>query len=74
MIASLITMLYVGRFVEAAYFREPSEKAMNVREAPMSMLIPSYVLVVATIYFGLDTTWSVGLALDAAASLLSAAY
>ena len=73
-IASLITMLYVGRFVEAAYFREPSEKAMNVREAPLSMLIPSYVLVVATVYFGLDTKWSVGLALDAAASLLSAAY
>jgi multicomponent Na+:H+ antiporter subunit D len=73
-IASLITMLYVGRFVEAAYFREPSKKAMNVREAPLSMLIPSYVLVVTTVYFGLDTTWSVGLALDAAASLLSAAY
>jgi multicomponent Na+:H+ antiporter subunit D len=73
-IASLITMLYVGRLVEAAYFREPGEKAKNVCEAPLAMLIPAYVLVAATIYLGLDTTWSVGLAQDAAASLLSAAY
>lgn len=73
-VASLVTMLYVGRVVEVAYFREPSEKVMKLREAPLSMLIPAYVLVAATIYLGLDTTWSVGLAQDAAARLLSAAY
>ena len=73
-IASLLTMLYVGRLVEAAYFREPSEKAMNAREAPLAMLIPAYVLVAATIFLGLNTTYSVGLAQSAAASLLSAMY
>lgn len=73
-IASMLTMLYVGRVVEVAYFREPSAKVATVREAPASMLIPAYVLVAATVYFGLDTTWSVGLAEQAAAKLMSAVY
>ena len=67
-------MLYVGRLVEAAYFREPSEKVMRVREAPLAMLIPAYVLVAASIFFGLNTTYSVGLAQSAASSLISAIY
>jgi multicomponent Na+:H+ antiporter subunit D len=74
LVASLITMLYVGRIVEVAYFREPSAKVANVREAPLAMLIPAYVLVAATVYFGLDTQWSVGLAQRAAADLLAGIY
>ncbi|HCP00332.1 MAG: cation:proton antiporter [Alphaproteobacteria bacterium] len=73
-LASLVTMLYVGRVVEVAYFREPSAKVAVMREAPASMLIPAYVLVLATIYFGLETNWSVGLAEQAAAKLMSAVY
>ncbi|MDA0785278.1 MAG: monovalent cation/H+ antiporter subunit D family protein [Proteobacteria bacterium] len=74
LVASLITMIYVGRIVEVAYFREPSAKAVTLREAPLMMLIPAYVLVAATIYFGLDTEWSVGLAQRAAAALLAGTY
>ena len=73
-IASLVTMLYVGRVVEVAYFREPTPAVAKLREAPASMLVPAYVLVAATIYLGLDTTWSVGLAAQAAADLLAGAY
>jgi len=74
LLGSVVSMIYVGRVVEIAYFREPSEKVAGLKEAPLSMLIPGWVLVIATIYFGLDTTWTVGIAQDAAASLLSALY
>jgi multicomponent Na+:H+ antiporter subunit D len=40
------------------------------REAPLSMLIPAGLLVVATIWFGLDTSLTVGSALDAAQELV----
>ena len=73
-IASLITMLYIGRVVEVAYFREPTEKVAQLREAPLSLLVPAFVLVGAAIYFGLDTSLSVGLAQHAAGLLLNAVY
>src|SRR3546814_2422471 len=38
--SSLVTMVYVGRVVEVAYFREPGEKAARLREAPASMRVP----------------------------------
>ncbi len=72
--ASLVTMLYIGRVIEVAYFREPSEKVAQLREAPASLLAPALVLVAAAIYFGLDTSLSVGLAQHAAGLLLNAVY
>jgi multicomponent Na+:H+ antiporter subunit D len=73
-IASLVTMIYIGRVVEVAYFREPSEKVAQLREAPATLLVPAFVLVGAAIYFGLDTSLSVGLAQQAASLLLNAVY
>ena len=73
-VASVITMLYVGRVVEVAYFREPTEKVAQLREAPANLLVPAYVLVIAAVYFGLDTSLSVGLAQQAATLLLDAVY
>lgn len=73
-IASLVTMLYVGRVVEVAYFREPTESVAALKEAPAGLLVPAYVLVGAAIYFGLDTSLSVGLAQHAASLLLNAVY
>ncbi len=73
-IASVITMLYIGRVVEVAYFREPTEKVAQLREAPLSLLLPAFTLVGAAIYFGLDTSVSVGRAQQAARLLLNAMY
>ena len=73
-IASVITMLYIGRVVEVAYFREPTEKVAQLREAPLSLLLPAFALVGAAIYFGLDTSVSVGRAQQAARLLLNAMY
>ncbi len=73
-IASLVTMIYIGRVVEVAYFREPTAKVAQLKEAPAALLVPAFVLVGAAIYFGLDTSLSVGLAQNAASLLLNAVY
>jgi len=67
---SLLAVAYVWRFVEVAYFHEPHADTLNVKEAPLSMLLPTSLLVIATIYFGLDTSFTVGSASEAAALLM----
>ncbi len=69
--SSLITLIYVGRLIEAAYFREPSEAALAAREPPASMLVPILVLAAATVYFGIDTELTAGMAQRAAEALLA---
>ena len=66
-LGSLVTLVYVGRIVEAAYFRAPAGEA---NEAPLSMLIPALFLVALCVYFGLSTELSVGTATRAAAMLM----
>ena len=68
--SSLLAVVYVWRFVEAAYFREPSPEVAGLREAPLSMLVPAWLLVLACIYFGLDTQLTLGGAGAAAAELM----
>lgn len=69
--ASLLAVIYVWRVVEAAYF-QPPPSGVEIREAPLSMLIPTWILVLASLYFGLDTRLTVGVA-DTAARLLMGA-
>ena len=71
--SSLIAVLYIGRVVEIAWFREPSELAAKAQDPPLSMLLPMLVLAVATIYFGFETQASAGLAGKIAESLLGGA-
>jgi multicomponent Na+:H+ antiporter subunit D len=68
--SSLLALVYVWRVVEACYFRGPSEKLHDAREAPLSMLIPAWLLVAACVFFGLDTSATVGTAARAAQALL----
>jgi multicomponent Na+:H+ antiporter subunit D len=68
--SSMLAVVYVWRFVEAAYFREPSAAVSRLREAPLGMLVPAWLLVLGCIYFGLDTQLTLGGAGAAAAELL----
>jgi multicomponent Na+:H+ antiporter subunit D len=70
LLTSLIAVAYVWRLVEAAWFRDLPERNAQVREAPLGMLIPLWVLVAANIWFGLDTRFSAGVAARAAEALL----
>jgi multicomponent Na+:H+ antiporter subunit D len=71
--SSLIAVAYVWRFVEVAYLSEPDERSVKRGEAPASMLGFAWVLVIGSLYFGFDTSFSVGGAREAAALLLGGA-
>ncbi|MFH1569051.1 MAG: monovalent cation/H+ antiporter subunit D family protein [Gemmatimonadota bacterium] len=59
---SLIAVVYVWRVVEVAYFREPDPSAPVVSEAPLSMQLPMWLLVAGTLYFGVHTSLTAGVA------------
>ena len=68
--SSLIALVYIGRVLEVAWLREPSPEIAQARDPPLSMLLPLLVLVAATIYFGIDTEWTAGIASTTAKALL----
>ena len=71
LVASLLSLVYVWRVIEAAYFQAPLP-AHNDKtgEAPLSMLLPTWALILANFYFGIDTSLTVGVASSAAQQLL----
>ena len=69
LLTSLLALVYVWRVVEVMYFRSSSSE-YKIKEAPLSMIIPMYILVAMTIYFGIETSFSAGLATEAAKFIL----
>jgi len=66
---SLLAVVYVGKLIEALYFRPVTDAGKVVKEAPALLLVPTWTLALANLYFGLDTTLTVGVAEQAAAVL-----
>ncbi|MDG2237512.1 MAG: monovalent cation/H+ antiporter subunit D family protein [Arenicellales bacterium] len=62
---SLLAVIYVWRVIEAAYLGKTSE-AVSGAEAPLSMLVPAWLLAIANLYFGINTELSAGIASQAA--------
>ncbi len=71
-LSSLLAIAYVWRFVEAAYFGEPPPDAPPLPRVRWQLLAPSAVLVAATVYFGIDTSYTLNSAALAASQLLGA--
>jgi multicomponent Na+:H+ antiporter subunit D len=69
---SLLAVAYLWKLVDAMYFRTPARDAPPLREAPLSMLVPIWVLVLANVWFGLDTRLTVGTATTAVQLLTGA--
>lgn len=69
-VSSLIAVIYIWRVIESAYFREPPEDLINVNEAPLSLLIPAWVLVLGNVYFGVETSLPLSMAELAAKTLM----
>ncbi len=59
--SSLLAVIYIWKIVEAAYLGQAPEGRRPVAEAPASMLVPLWVLVIANFYYGInaDLTTSV---------------
>ncbi len=70
LLSSLLAVVYIWRVVEIVYLRERPEGAPEVSEAPVTMLIPIWVLIGGTLYFGLATDLTAGVAGTAARTLL----
>ncbi len=69
LIGSLLAIVYVWRVVEVAYLQPPPDH-IAAGEAPLTMLVPTWVLIAASLYFGIDTSLTVGVAQGAAEYLL----
>ena len=59
---SLLAVAYMWNLVETLFFQPAKPQREPVREAPLSMLVPMWLLVIANIWFGLDTELTVGIA------------
>ncbi len=70
LLGSLLALDYIWRVVEVAYFRPAPEATPSIQEAPLSMLIPTWILIGTTLYFGMETSLTVGTADQAARFLM----
>ena len=67
-VGSLLAVIYIWRVVEVAYL-QPAEDTTRC-EAPLALLVPTWVLVGLNFWFGIDTRVTVGIA-ERAAGLLT---
>lgn len=71
-LSSLISVVYIGRVVEVAWFREPAAgRTITDKTVPVEMVAVTVVLSAATIYFGIDTELTASVASRAAEILLT---
>lgn len=71
--SSLIAVVYVWRVVEVLYLQTPQEGAV-VKEAPLALLVPTWILIVATVWFGLHADFAIGFATTAAENLMQGGF
>jgi len=70
LLSSLLAVIYVWRVFEVAYLREPAIVSHKPAEVPLSMLIPTWALALAALYFGANATFTLNLAHTAARNLM----
>jgi multicomponent Na+:H+ antiporter subunit D len=69
-ISSLFGLIYVGRMIEAVFFKAPAPGVARPAEAPFGVLVPLWILAVASVWFGLDARLPESLANAGALALL----
>ncbi|MBY5920773.1 monovalent cation/H+ antiporter subunit D family protein [Ferrimonas balearica] len=67
LMGSVLALVYLWKVVEVAYFVRNDELAC---EAPLALLLPTWILVIANLYLGLDTRWTLAAAQGAVNALL----
>jgi multicomponent Na+:H+ antiporter subunit D len=53
LITSFMAVYYIWRVIEAAWFTPPKDNQQPVKEAPLALLIPLWLMVALNVYFGL---------------------
>lgn len=70
--ASLLTLVYVGRMLEAMFFRPAAPGAPRAHEAPVGVLIPVWILAGLSLWWGVDASLPEQLANAGAQALFGA--
>ncbi len=68
--ASVLAVIYMGRIMEAVFFKPPHNPQKIHKEAPITILVPLWILALANLYFGIDASFPIGLADSAASAVL----
>lgn len=68
--SSLLAIIYVWRAVECLYLRPAPKGRGEVAEAPLVLLLPTWLLALANVWFGLDARLPIEVARSAASGLL----
>ena len=67
--SSVLAVVYMGRILEAVFFRAPNNPHKEHKEAPLLILVPLWILAIANIWVGVSGGFVYGLADDAASAL-----
>jgi len=73
LVSSVLAIIYIGRVVDIMLFKKqrlPSPIPQGRNEAPLSMLVPLYVLIALSLYLGLYGSKTLIIASEAATQLL----
>ncbi len=72
LLGSILAIIYIWKVVEVIYFQSTGTDAQvtKFKEAPLSMLIPVWVIIFANIYFGVNALLTTGIAQQAAVYLM----
>lgn len=70
LLGGVLALIYVWRLVEIIWLEQPDNPNQKLAEAPLSMLIPMWILIGASVVFGIDATWTAESARAAAGLLL----
>lgn len=69
LLGSVLALVYVWRLVEVIWFTPPADET-PVRDAPLTMTTPMWILIGASVWFGIDAGWTANAATTAAQMLL----
>ncbi|MEL6967901.1 MAG: monovalent cation/H+ antiporter subunit D family protein [Pseudomonadota bacterium] len=72
--SSLIAVVYIWRVLEVLYLQPVPEEARTIKEAPLSLLLPTWFLALACIWFGLDADFVIDVSRTAAEGLLAGGF
>ncbi len=72
LLSSLLAVVYVWKVLEVLFFGEPHSDILAARPAPAAMLLPTWLLIGACVFFGLQTELTAGVAVQAAQQLMGA--
>ena len=69
--SSILAVFYIWRIIDAVYFATPNPTAGEIREAPLTMVLPLWALAAGSVYFGIDSSFPAAVAGKAAALVLA---